>query len=215
MPALDPAGLDRRAANALLTALVQPRPIAWVSTLAPDGTRNLAPFSFFNVFSFHPHPTLAVAPGARRGVEKDTLRNVRASGELTVSVVTDALAERANRSSADLGPDVDEWDVADVRGARSDLVAPDWVAESPAAFECRVLTIVDLGDDATRSNALVVARIVRIHAPDDRAAPLDLVGRGAGDEWVRTTDRFDLPRPRGTDPATLDAPERREVDPAR
>jgi flavin reductase (DIM6/NTAB) family NADH-FMN oxidoreductase RutF len=208
---LDPATLERAVLNRLMNGLVAPRPIAWVSTIGAGGMPNLAPFSFFNAFSFHPYPTLGVGPGARAGVDKDSLANIRETRELAISVVSEELAVRANASSAEFGPEVDEWQVAGVTPAASELVAPPRVAESPAAFECRVQAIVDLGSRELSSNALVVARVVRMYVRDDaldadlRPLPdvLRLVGRGGGDDWVRTTDRFELQRPSSVDPGEV------------
>jgi flavin reductase (DIM6/NTAB) family NADH-FMN oxidoreductase RutF len=208
---LDPAQLERPVLNGLMNGLVAPRPIAWVSTIGTDGRSNLAPFSFFNAFSFHPFPTVGVGPGARAGIDKDTLRNVRESGELTISTVDEQLAERANASSAEFGPEVDEWQIAGVTRAPSALVAPPRVAESPAAFECRVHEIVDLGSAELPSNALVIARVVRIYVRDDcvdaelrpHSSALALVGRMAGNDWVRTRDRFELRRPSSIDPGEV------------
>jgi hypothetical protein len=106
-------------ANGLINGLVYQRPIAWTSTVARDGTRNLAPFSFFNAFSFHPYPTLGVGPGARRGIDKGTLANIRATGEFVVNLVSAELAETANHCSAELPGEVDEWDLAAVQSAPS------------------------------------------------------------------------------------------------
>src|SRR6185437_13840209 len=160
---LDPANVDRAALSGLMNGLVAPRPIAWVSTVSAAGVANLAPFSYFNAFSVHPYPTVGIGPGARSGIDKDTLANARATGELTISVVTEELAERANACSAELGPEVDEWEVAGLTPAPSQLVAPPRVAESPAALECRVHRIVDLGSDEVPSNGLVIARVVLFH----------------------------------------------------
>jgi flavin reductase (DIM6/NTAB) family NADH-FMN oxidoreductase RutF len=205
---IDPAELDRRTLNGLINGLVVPRPIAWVSTRTPDGTRNLAPFSFFNAFSFHPYPTLGIGPGARRGIDKDTLANVRATGEFVVNLVSAALAETANHSSAELGPEHDEWE----------LVGPERVAAAPASFECRVLQIVDLGSAEHASNALVIGRAVRVHVVDaaldglrPRPEVLDLVGRLGGDEWCTTRDRFALRRPDGTHPDEVVRPAREQA----
>jgi flavin reductase (DIM6/NTAB) family NADH-FMN oxidoreductase RutF len=205
---LDPQQLERPVLNGLMNGLVAPRPIAWVSTVGTDGTANLAPFSFFNAFSFHPFPTVGIGPGARAGIDKDTLRNARETGELTISTVDESLAGHANATSAEFAPGVDEWLVAGVTRAPSELVVPPRVAESPAAFECRVHEIVDLGSDEVPSNALVIARVVRIYVRDDcvdpelrpLSDPLALVGRMAGNDWVRTRDRFELRRPSSIDP---------------
>lgn len=206
MRSIDPAALERRERSLLINGLIAPRPIAWVSTIGPDGTRNLAPFSFFGAFSFDP-PTVGIGPGSRRGVNKDTLHNVKSSGELVINMVSRDLAEVVNACSGEWGPEVDEWDVSGVSPADSETVAPPRVAEAPAALECRVHQVLELGDATRPSNNLVVAWVTRIHVREDAidgavpdAAALDLVARMGGDEWCTTRDRFDLPRPASNDP---------------
>ena len=205
----DPQTLDRRTLNGLINGLIYPRPIAWVSTLSKDGQPNLAPFSFFNAFSFSP-PTVAIGPGSRKGVNKDTLRNIKDTGEFVVSVVTEDLAHLANATSAEFGPEINEWDALGIEGADSEIVKPQRVAISPAAFECRVFKIVDLGEPETPTNSLVIGRVLRIHVDDamlDGTRPLSdklqLVGRMGGPEYCRTRDTFDLKRPDSADPADV------------
>jgi flavin reductase (DIM6/NTAB) family NADH-FMN oxidoreductase RutF len=203
---LDPRELDRRQRNNLINGLIYPRPIAWVSTVASDGTRNLAPFSFFNAFSFNP-PTVGVSPGSRRGIPKDTLANVRATGEFVINLVSASLADAANASSAELASEVDEWNVVGVTAAASETVAPARVAQAPAALECQVHQIIELGADEP-SNSLVIGRVLRIHVLDDaldeqylpRPETLDLVGRMGGDLWTGTRQQFLLPRPSDEQP---------------
>jgi flavin reductase (DIM6/NTAB) family NADH-FMN oxidoreductase RutF len=217
---LDPGTLDRRARNGLINGLVAPRPIAWVSSLAADGSRNLAPFSFFGAFSFDP-PTIGLGPGSRQGVNKDSLRNIKATGEFVVNLVDRSLAEVANACSGEWGPEVDEWGVAGVTPVASETVAPMRVAEAPAALECRVFRVLELGERDRASNNLVVAWVVRIYVRDEamdgltpRPDVLDLVARMGGDEWCTTRDRFTLPRPASADPAKVAAElerQRREV----
>lgn len=206
---IDPAALDRRERNALITGLISPRPIAWVSSLAPDGSRNLAPFSFFGGFSFDP-PTLGIGPGSRDGVNKDSLRNIKESGEFVVNLVDRRLAETANACSGEFASDVDEWEVAGLEGRESDAVAPMRLAQAPAALECRVRQIIDLGEPDRATNSLVVAEIVRVHVREDGMVgmhpdpeALDLVARMGADEWCTTRDRFTLPRPTTNDPAIV------------
>ena len=206
---IDPADLGRRELNALLNGLVAPRPIAWVSTVAANGTRNLAPFSFFNAFSFFP-PTIGIGPGSRNGINKDSLRNSRETGELVVNLVSEDLAELANLSSAEFPSEVDEWELTGLESAPSVVVAPERVAASPASLECRVRHIVDLGDPKLPTNSLIIADVVRLHVNDEaldgltpRPEALRLVGRMGGDWWVRTTDRFALPRPDSADTVQL------------
>jgi len=206
---IDPATLDRQARNSLINGLIAPRPIAWVSSLAPDGGRNLAPFSFFGAFSFDP-PTIGIGPGSRKGVNKDSLRNIKASGEFVVNLVSRELAEIANACSGEWGPEVDEWDIvseAGITGAPSETVVPMRVAQAPAALECRVRQVIELGTLETPSNNLIVGGITRIHVGDDlmdglKPIPeaLDLVARMGGDEWCTSRDRFTLPRPAVNEP---------------
>ena len=141
---IDPETLDRRARNVLINGLIAPRPIAWVSSMSLNGVANLAPFSFFGAFSFDP-PVIGLGPGSRQGANKDTLRNIKASGEFVVNLVDRTLAETANACSGEFGPEVDEWEVARVGAAPSVRVAPPRVAQAPAALECRVMQVLELG----------------------------------------------------------------------
>jgi flavin reductase (DIM6/NTAB) family NADH-FMN oxidoreductase RutF len=212
---IDPTQIDRQERNGLMNGLVSPRPIAWVSTLDAQGARNLAPFSFFNAFSFDP-PTVGIGPGSRQGVNKDSLANIKATGEFVVNLVDRGLAERVNACSGEWGPEVDEWEVAGVEGKPAEVVRPMLVASAPAALECRVRQIIELGDAERSSNNLVVAWVVRIHVRDDAmdgvrpvSDALDLVARMGGDEWCTTRDRFVLPRPATNDAEVVAAELRR------
>jgi flavin reductase (DIM6/NTAB) family NADH-FMN oxidoreductase RutF len=212
---IDPTQIDRQERNGLMNGLVSPRPIAWVSTLDAQGARNLAPFSFFNAFSFDP-PTVGIGPGSRQGVNKDSLANIKATGEFVVNLVDRGLAERVNACSGEWGPEVDEWEVAGVEGKPAEVVRPMLVASAPAALECRVRQIIELGDAERSSNNLVVAWVVRIHVRDDAmdgvrpvSEALDLVARMGGDEWCTTRDRFVLPRPATNDAEVVAAELRR------
>ncbi|HRH89669.1 MAG TPA: flavin reductase family protein [Rubrivivax sp.] len=114
-------------------ALVVPRPIGWVSTIGRDGVANLAPYSFFNAVSDRP-PMLVFSSGGT----KDSLRNILDTGEFTCSIATWALREPMNLSSATVARGVDEFALAGLTKAASRFVAPPRVAESPAAFECKL-----------------------------------------------------------------------------
>jgi flavin reductase (DIM6/NTAB) family NADH-FMN oxidoreductase RutF len=151
--------LDEAEQYKLLSVAVQPRPIAWVSTLAADGTPNLAPFSFFTVASRNP-PTVLVSIGERDGVsgaEKDTLANVRATGELVVNVPGQENADAVAASSTQVAPDVDEHRLAGVTPVPSTSVAPPTVAEALLALECRVAGEVRVGTDV-----LVLAEVLTL-----------------------------------------------------
>ena len=206
---IDPTVVGRAERNALVNGLIAPRPIAWVSSLSSDGAPNLAPFSFFGAFSFDP-PTIGIGPGSRQNTNKDSLHNIKATGEFVVNLVNRELAEVANACSGEFGPEVNEWEVAGLTGEPSEVVAPRRVAQAPAALECRVIQVLELGRPDHASNNLVVAWIVRIHVRDDaidgfvpRPDELDLVARMGGDLWCTTRDRFTLPRPGSRDPAEV------------
>lgn len=188
---------------------VAPRPIAWVSTTSASGQPNLAPFSFFNAVCVDP-PLLAFAPGLRRskqadaghGEAKDTLRNIRETREFVVNIVTFVLAEAMNLTSGEYEASVNEFEVAKLTTQPSKIVRPPRVAESPVSFECKLHQILDFSTAPT-SGSLVIGRIVSIHIHDahlkdgklDRNS-LDLIGRMGGLQYTRTTERFEMVRPK-------------------
>lgn len=200
---LDLAALPPRDRHLLLTGLVVPRPIAWVSTVAADGTPNLAPYSFFALVSSAP-PTVVIGVGSRGGVPKDTLVNAEATGELVVNVVGRDLVAAMNATSVEAAPELDEFAIAGVTPAPSVAVRPPRVAEARAHLEARVVQVVPLPDDAGRiENRLIVARVVHVHLDDALFTPphrvdvrgLDPVARLAGLAYAALGETFDLPRP--------------------
>ena len=193
----------------ILLNSVAPRPIGWVSTVSALGHLNLAPFSFFNVVCVDP-PLLAFAPGLRLprqpaaggGEAKDTLRNVRETKEFVVNVVTYDLREAMNLTSGEYEASVNEFELAKLTPEPSKIVRPPRVGESPVSFECVLHHIFDFSTAPT-SSSLVIGRIVSIHVNDahikdgkiDRKS-LDLIGRMGGIQYTRTTQRFDMVRPK-------------------
>jgi len=187
----------------ILINSVVPRPIAWVSTLN-DGQLNLAPFSFFNAVSAKP-PLLAFAPSLRlvdgQSTPKDTLHNIRQTGEFVVNVVTFAVAEAMNLTSGEYDRSVDEFALAKLHTRPSQIVRPPQVAESPVSFECKLERIIDFGIEPP-SGSLVIGEIVCVHLEESvvkdgaiDSSALDLVGRIGGLQYSRTTERFELKRP--------------------
>lgn len=142
----------------LLTSLIVPRPIGWLSTFSRDGKANLAPFSYFAAIS--PTPMLlAVSIGHRQGEPKDSLRNIRDSRGFCVNVVTESQLEVMNATSGEFAPDVDEFRQAGLTmGHASEVEAP-YVADCPAVMECRLYKEVDLGDVPT---SLVLGEVVAV-----------------------------------------------------
>ena len=120
-------------------ALVAPRPIGWISTLSKAGVVNLAPYSFFNAVSEDPHFVMFASGG-----RKDSQRNAEETGEFVCSLATYDLREAMSKTSAAVGPDVDEMRLAGLTPAPSRLVKPPRVAESPVAFECRYWRTIEL-----------------------------------------------------------------------
>ena len=180
----------------ILINSVVPRPIAWVSTLN-DGQLNLAPFSFFNAVSAKP-PLLAFAPSLRlvdgQSTSKDTLHNIRETGEFVVNVVTFAVAEAMNLTSGEYDRSVDEFALAKLHTRPSQIVRSPQVAESPISFECKLERIIDFGSEPP-SGSLVIGEIVCVHLEGSVVkngtidpSALDVVGRRGGLQYSRTTE---------------------------
>jgi len=197
----DFATLPREARSKLLHSTVVPRPIAWVVTRLATGGTNAAPFSYFNVVASEP-PLLCIGMAARSGGDKDTLANIRRSGQFVVNLVSADLAEAMNQTSADFGPDVDELSCFGLATAPSARVDPPRIADSPVAMECEVFRLVDL--DA--GGAVVLGRVVAMHVAEEMmldparyyvdTPKLGLIGRmHGGGAYLRTTDLFEMPRP--------------------
>jgi flavin reductase (DIM6/NTAB) family NADH-FMN oxidoreductase RutF len=135
--------IEGRERYELLTSLVVPRPIGWVSTYGADGISNLAPFSFFSAISATPM-LVSLSIGTRRGVAKDSLRNILDVHDFCVNVVTESQLEAMNQTAADLPPDVDEFTHADLPVAEAESVRAPYVANCPAVFECTLFKVLDL-----------------------------------------------------------------------
>jgi len=206
---VSPSNLSHSELYGLILNSVAPRPIAWVSTLSASGQPNLAPFSFFNCVCVEP-PLLAFAPGLRsskqlgvtHGEAKDTLRNVRETKEFVVNIVTYELAEAMNLTSGEYDASINEFELAQIATAPSQVVKVPRVAASPVSFECKLYQILDFSP-SPESGSLVIGEIVSIHIDDanmrdgklDRNS-LDLIGRMGGIQYTRTTQRFEMVRPK-------------------
>jgi flavin reductase (DIM6/NTAB) family NADH-FMN oxidoreductase RutF len=191
----------------LMIGAIVPRPIAFVSSLDLRGVRNLAPFSFFNGVSADP-PVVLFCASVRRedpqrglGPHKDTLLNVIDTREFVINVVTESIAEKMNLTSAQVPPDVDEFELSGLTPLPSELVKPPRVAESPVQMECRLRQIVKISEQFLGST-IVLGDVLRFHVREDLvenfridADRLGAIGRMGGPTYVRTRDRFDLERP--------------------
>ena len=183
-------------------AIIAPRPIGWISSRGADGSVNLAPYSFFNAFNYHP-PLI----GFSSVTAKDTLRNAQETGEFVWNLATRPLAEPMNATSAPLPYGTDEFAAAGLTQAPSRLVAAPLVAESPVHFECKVSDVVRLrGCSGAAADAwLVIGEVVGVHIAQHllQAGGFDTFGAGiimragglAAYAEIRPDSRFDMQRP--------------------
>ncbi len=195
MLSFEPKDLKIPQLHKYLLNSIAPRPIALASTLNADGTSNLAPFSFFNLFSVNP-PILIFSP-ARRGRDnttKHTYDNLKERPEVVVNIVSHSMLQQTSLSGVDYPAGVSEFDKAGFTPIASDLIKPPRVAESPVQLECKVLEIKELGTEGGAGN-LVIAEIVNVHidksilGEDEMIDPnkIDLVGRMGGAWWCRAS----------------------------
>lgn len=155
-----PEQWDRRRRYQFLISAIVPRPIGWISTVSATGLPNLAPFSWFNAVCADPVMVM-IAIGRRQGRHKDTSANIRDTRQFVVNVVTEAVADRMVKTSAEYPPETDEFETAGLTPIPSVQVAPARVAESPVHLECVLDRMIELGEGATD---LVLGRAVLIHA---------------------------------------------------
>ena len=197
---LDLEGKHADRAYAILASLVIPRPIAWVTTLSPDGKINAAPFSFFNVLGANP-PIVGFCPGDRdNGEPKDTARNVRVTHEFVVNLVDENVAGAMNKTAASIPYGENELKLAGLTAAASSVVRAPGIAESPASLECVEWGTLQIGD-----NRLIIGLVKRVHVRDElfdpatlriRSEAFHVIGRMASPNWYcRTGDRFEMKRP--------------------
>jgi flavin reductase (DIM6/NTAB) family NADH-FMN oxidoreductase RutF len=187
----DLSALSSRDAYVLLTRLVVPRPIAWVTSLDAEGVVNAAPFSFFNLLGSDPL-TVAIGVGGKRdGEAKDTARNIERSGEFVINLVDEVNAEAMNITAVEFPHGVSELQAAGLTPTASAKIAVPRIEGAPAALECRLEKIVTVGGNRILLGVVVYVALREGEMPET----LQLIARmGGGGGYVRTTDRFDLPR---------------------
>jgi flavin reductase (DIM6/NTAB) family NADH-FMN oxidoreductase RutF len=200
---ITPQELPWQSVYKIFTGAVVPRPIGWVSTVDQAGCANLAPFSFFNAVCANP-PTVLFCPTIRAVdiASKDTLNNLRATGEFVINIVTEELAQAMVLTSAELPAEVDEFEFAGLEKAPSVVVRPPRVADSPVHFECRLREIIEISREPG-GGSLVLGEVVHLHIEpevlvgQDKIDPLALraVGRLGGPNYCHITDVFQLTRP--------------------
>ncbi|MFV2086263.1 flavin reductase family protein [Micromonospora sp. LOL_021] len=150
---IDPARWNKPDVYQLITSLVVPRPIAWVSTVSPNGCANLAPYSYFNLVADHPPHAMFSSIG-----EKDTLTNIRNTGEFVINVADQSLLEALDASGGDFDSEVDEFVEVGVTAVPSVRVRPPRVGQARAHLECTLAATYPVGN-----GTLVIGQVVHVH----------------------------------------------------
>jgi flavin reductase (DIM6/NTAB) family NADH-FMN oxidoreductase RutF len=206
---LNPKSLDQSERYRLMIGCIVPRPIAFVSTISPEGATNLAPFSFFNGVGAEPMTLLFCPANKPDGSEKDSLRNCKpveegGTGEFVVNVALEEYQRQVAAAGEALPADESEFDLTGLTPEPARVVRPPRVAESPVSFECRTLQVLRLAQDKPGGANIVLGAVVHVHVRDDlvdeklRVLPdrLPAIGRLGGLGYCTIRDRFDLPRGR-------------------
>jgi flavin reductase (DIM6/NTAB) family NADH-FMN oxidoreductase RutF len=205
---LNPKDIATGKLHAYLLSAVAPRPIAFASTINQDGTPNLSPFSFYNVFSSN--PPIAIFSPARRvrdNTTKHTLDNVKHTPQVVLNAVNYDIVQQMSLSSTEYPYGINEFEKAGLTPVASELVKPFRVKESPVQLECKVNEVIALGDQGGAGN-LIVCEILLVHIKESILDELgridqhkiDLVGRLGGDWYSRNTGNalFEVPKPLST-----------------
>ena len=215
MVSLDPKELTIPLLHQYLLGSIGPRPIAFASTIDEDGNRNLAPFSFFNVFSANP-PILIFSPArsGRTNTTKDTHNNVKEVAEVVINAVTYDMVHQMSLASSPFEAGVDEFEKAGFTPVASDTIRPFRVKESPVQMECKVLEVKELGQNGGAGN-LVICEVLKIHISesvlDEKGMidqeKIDLVSRMGGNWYCRANGEslFEVDKPLTTIGIGVDA----------
>lgn len=205
MASFTPSEMSIPEVHGFLLTAVSPRPIAFASTVDKEGNPNLAPFSFFNVFSSRP-PVMIFSPArsGRTGKTKDTLNNVLEVPEVVINIVNYPMVHQMSLASSPYAPDVNEFEKAGFTPVSSETIKPFRVKESPAQFECTVREVISLGDHGG-AGQLVIAEVQRFHIHDDLLTPegkldpikLDAVARNGANWYTRANAEtmFEVTKP--------------------
>lgn len=196
---IDPGSLSAREAHRLMISLITPRPIAWVTTVSPEGVVNAAPFSFFNGVCSKP-PTVMVSVGPGRHIEKDTIRNIKSTGEFVVNLVSEEHAEAMNITATEYPYGISEIEEAGLETEPSSTVDVPRIKGSPACLECTLQSLVPVGNPPT---SLVLGNVLAFHIrediPWDRDSGLEpsdmgVIGRLGQNRYVKISEIFEMDR---------------------
>lgn len=194
----DPNDAAGRDTYFLLTGMVIPRPVAWISTVAPDGTANIAPFSFTTVLSSDPPIVCFISSGV-----KDSMRNAQDTGDFVYNIGGEDLLDYLNMTAADLHRDESEFAWVKLTPRPSDVVASPRLGEAPISMECKLLEVIEFGGGAGN---LVAGEVLRIHVAEriitnDRVDPEKLkpICRLSGSNYATLGEIITLKRPNRQD----------------
>ena len=205
MKSINPKEIEIPKLHRYLLGSVGPRPIAFASTIDSKGNINLAPFSFFNVFSANP-PIMIFSPArsGRTNESKDTYNNVKEVPEVVINVVTHEMVHQMSLASSPYDSDVSEFEKAGFTSLASDMITPPRVKESPVQFECKVNEVIELGDQGGAGN-LIICEVLRIHVEERLLDEnemidqhkIDLVSRMGGNWYCRAdkNSMFEIQKP--------------------
>ncbi len=198
----DPNKIPFQETHKLMIGSIVPRPIAFVSTLSKDGIENLAPFSYFNGICSNP-PSIMFCPARRGydGITKDTLNNIRDTKEFAVNIVSEDFAEQMVATATDFDPEVNEFEISGLTPDPCKFIAPPKVKEAKISFECKLNQIIPVGNEGPGGGFVVIGTVVLFHIDDDvydnghiLLEKLRPIGRVAGNNYIRTTDQFEIIR---------------------
>jgi flavin reductase (DIM6/NTAB) family NADH-FMN oxidoreductase RutF len=205
MLTFNPQEISVQRLHQLLLGSIGPRPIAFASTMSAAGQANLAPFSFFNVFSANP-PILIFSPArsGRTNETKDTYKNVKELPEVVINIVNFDIVHQMSLTSSPYSPEISEFEKAGLTAIPSETIKPFRVAEAPVQFECRVNEVKELGFEGGAGN-LIICEVLRMHVREDLIDEkglidqykIDLVSRMGGDWYVRANESsmFEIKKP--------------------
>ena len=205
MLTFNPQEITVQRLHQLLLGSIGPRPIAFASTMNAAGQANLAPFSFFNVFSANP-PILIFSPArsGRTNETKDTYKNVKELPEVVINVVNFDIVHQMSLASSPYSPEISEFEKSGLTPIPSETIKPFRVAEAPVQFECRVNEVKELGHEGGAGN-LIICEVLRMHVREDLIDEkglidqhkIDLVSRMGGDWYCRADvhSMFEIKKP--------------------
>jgi flavin reductase (DIM6/NTAB) family NADH-FMN oxidoreductase RutF len=198
---VNPATLSQRDQHRLMTSVIVPRPIAWVSTVSAAGVNNLAPYSAFTMIGDRPVGVGVGIVAGREGRKKDTLVNIEFTRDFVVNIVNESLAAKMNLTSGAFPEDVSEFEKAGLTAAKADVVNAPLLAESPINLECRLLQIVELGEHP-RKSWFVIGEVLLVHVKDEvmvdgeiQMSRLKAIGRLGRNDYCSTQGVFEMKRP--------------------